>query len=88
MGAVGIVYVPGVLIAIALLGVFRFLIIKHMPRAAVIASTLLAIIMQVLPVANPVAWLGTGVSLIIALRHLSDWNRVYPTNREGGTNHA
>lgn len=76
-GALGGQYLPAVLIGLALLGLVR-LIIRHTPRAVIVTMLCLPPILWLLPIEPPVFWLGTGLALLIALRHLSDWNRVYP----------
>lgn len=77
-GALGSLYLPAVLIGLALVGMAR-LIIRHTPRAVIVAMLCLPPILWLLPIEPPVFWLGTGLALLIALRHLSDWNRVYPS---------
>ena len=77
MGAV-VVYAPlAVLIAAALLGALRFTLIRHTPRATIVAALLVPVALLLLRVTPPVFGLGTAVSLIIALRHTADWNRQY-----------
>lgn len=78
-GALGGQYLPAVLIGLALVGLARP-IIRHTPRAVIVAMLCLPPILWFLPIELPVFWLGTGLATLIALRHLSDWNRVYPSH--------
>jgi glycerol-3-phosphate acyltransferase PlsY len=77
MGAVGSLYPLAVLVAAGLLGLLRFTVIRHTPRATVAASLCLPVVLYFLQTRAEVFWLGTGISLLVALRHLSDWNRAY-----------
>lgn len=65
-----------VLLALALLGVARAFI-NHTPRAVVASMLVLPPVLLALEVRPPVFWLATGTALVIALRHLSDWDREY-----------
>lgn len=65
------------LIAALLLAVLRLLVIRHTPRAAVVASVLVVPAAALLPLPQAAFWLSAGVAALIALRHLSDWDRVY-----------
>lgn len=65
------------LIAVLLLAGLRLLVITHTPRAAVVALLLVVPAAALLPLPPAAFWLAAGVATLIALRHLSDWNRVY-----------
>jgi len=64
--------------------VFRLFIIRHTPRAVVVISLLLPIILWPLRgfvgLNLPTYVLTTGAVLLIAARHTADWNRVYDTD--------
>jgi hypothetical protein len=66
-----------VLAAILSLAVIRLLIIKHTPRATIVASTVIPITLFLTHAPSPVFWLGTGIAMLASLRHAADWNRVY-----------
>jgi acyl phosphate:glycerol-3-phosphate acyltransferase len=76
-GALASWALPALLIVAALLVVFR-LITGHTPRATIAACLCAPVVFWLLPTSPPVFWLGTVASLLIAIRHLHDWNRVYP----------
>lgn len=65
-----------VVLALAMLGVARAFI-NHTPRAVVASMLALPPVLLALQVAPTLFWLATGTALVIALRHLSDWDRVY-----------
>lgn len=67
-----------VILATVTLGIVRFLIIKHTPRATIIAALCLPIYALILQLPLPLLVMVTGVSVFIALRHTVDWNRQYP----------
>jgi glycerol-3-phosphate acyltransferase PlsY len=77
MGAVGFVAPLMVLIAAVLLAFLRFIVIKHTPRAVVIASLAVVPVAYVMKYPSPVVMLTTFVCIVIAYRHTTDWNRVY-----------
>ena len=67
-----------VVLATATLGIMRFFIIKHTPRATIIAALCLPVYALLLQLPLPLFVMVTGVSVFIALRHIVDWNREYP----------
>ena len=75
-GAVGLLWPLAVVAAAAIL-IAALLVLRHPPRAAVVTFFVLPVVLWLLPVAPHVFWLATGGGLVIALRHLSDWNREY-----------
>ncbi len=77
MGAIATQQWVLVVIAAALLGIIRFLIVKHTPRATVVASLILVPVAWLLRPSLPVFVLTAGVSLFIAARHTTDWDRKY-----------
>lgn len=76
MGAVASQDPLAVLIAATLAGLFK-LILRHTPRATIAASLCLPPVLWLLPVTPLVFWLGTLIALLVAFRHLGDWNRIY-----------
>lgn len=81
-GASGSQYLPGPFIAAGLWAVF-YLILRHPPRASFGAAVTAPIIVWLLGPEPRAAWLITGVCAIIAVRHLSDWNRQYDLEARG-----
>lgn len=77
MGAVVVVAWPVGLIAAALLALLRFVVVKHTPRATVIAALLSTPLGFLLGYSLPVALLAALACIVIAYRHTSDWNRKY-----------
>lgn len=75
-GAVGLLSPLAVVVTAAILG-GTILLLRHPPRAAVLTSVLMPLALWLLPTAPHVFWLATFGGLIIAVRHLSDWNREY-----------
>jgi len=65
------------LVAAALLGIIRFAIIKHTPRATVAAALLAIVAAALLNLPPPVFVMALGVCGFITVRHLMDWNRKY-----------
>jgi glycerol-3-phosphate acyltransferase PlsY len=80
-GAVGSQAPLAVVIALGLLAVFRLFIIRHTPRAVVVITLLLPIILWPLRsfvgLDLPAYLLMAGAVLLIGVRHTVDWNRVY-----------
>ena len=75
-GAVGLLSPLAVVVTAVILGA-TILLLRHPPRAAVLTSVLMPIALWLLPIVPHVFWLATLGGLIIAVRHLSDWNREY-----------
>jgi len=74
----GISLVPqAVAIGGVALVILRFGVIKHTPRATVVAALLIPPAAWFLNLSQPIFWLVLGVSVLIAYRHVSDWKRVY-----------
>jgi len=80
-GATGSQAPLAVVVALGLLAVFRLFIVRHTPRATVITSVLLPVILwplrTLLHLDLPTYVLAAVASLLIATRHTTDWNRVY-----------
>jgi len=80
-GATGSQAPLAVVIALGLLAVFRLFIVRHTPRATTIVSVLLPLILwplrSLLHLDLPTYLLAAVASLLIAARHMTDWNRVY-----------
>lgn len=73
-GAIAVYYPLAVLIGLALFGLARAFLARHRPRAVAVAALTLPPVLFALGLSPPVFWLGTGIALIVALRHLSEWN--------------
>jgi len=76
-GAVLTVAWPVVLVAAASLAVLRVLLIRHTPRATIAASLTISPMLWLIGSSPPIFWLGTGIAVLIIVRHMSDWNRRY-----------
>jgi glycerol-3-phosphate acyltransferase PlsY len=69
------------LVAGLALVVIRLFIIKHSPRAVIAALLTVPITLWLTRASGPVMMLGSGIALLLIVRHTADWNRVYPTER-------
>jgi glycerol-3-phosphate acyltransferase PlsY len=69
------------LAALLTLLIVRLFLIKHSPRAVIVSLTVVPLVLIVLREPPPIFVQGTGMALILVLRHLADWNRVYHTDR-------
>ncbi len=77
IGAAVLAAWPVVLVAAVSLAMIRFLIIRHSPRATIVASLTIPVTMRLLGYPTPIFWLGTGIATLAILRYASDWNRKY-----------
>jgi acyl phosphate:glycerol-3-phosphate acyltransferase len=77
LGAILVAYWPLGLIAAALLGVIRFAIIKHTPRASIAAALLTIVAAALMNLPMPTFVMVVGVCGFIIARHIVDWNRKY-----------
>jgi glycerol-3-phosphate acyltransferase PlsY len=68
---------PVVLAAATLLVVVRFLLIRHTPRAAIIALLVVPPMLWLLRYPPALFWSGTGIVALLIARHAADWNRNY-----------
>jgi glycerol-3-phosphate acyltransferase PlsY len=69
---------PLLAVMLVLLAVIRFVFIKHTPRATIATCLLVTpIAWLVFRYTGPDLWLAILISLLLAYRHLIDWNRVY-----------
>lgn len=76
-GALGLYFplaVPGALLVLAF---FYLLLVRHMPRAVIFTMLTVPALMLLPDVTPSVYWLAVFCAAVIALRHLSDWNRIY-----------
>jgi glycerol-3-phosphate acyltransferase PlsY len=77
IGAVITLAWPVVLVAAVSLTIIRFLIIRHSPRATIVASFTIPLALGLLRYPPPIFWLGTGIAALAIMRHASDWDREY-----------
>lgn len=77
MGAVAAYAWPAVIFAGAALTIVRFLIVRHTPRAVIVASLLTVPAAGLMRFPLPVFVLTAGIALLIGARHTIDWNRKY-----------
>jgi glycerol-3-phosphate acyltransferase PlsY len=77
MGAVIIYAWPAVFFAGVALAIIRFLIVKHTPRAVIVAALLIPPAAWFMRLPLPVFVLTAGIALLVAARHTIDWNRKY-----------
>lgn len=77
MGAVVAYAWPAVLFAGLALAIFRFVILKHTPRAVIVAALLTVPAAGLMRFDLSVFVLVASVALFIAARHTIDWNRKY-----------
>jgi glycerol-3-phosphate acyltransferase PlsY len=77
VGAVVVYALPAVIFAVVALVIIRFLIVRHTPRAVIIASGLT--LLAAWPMGFPlhVFALVAAITLLIGARHTIDWNRKY-----------
>lgn len=68
---------PVVLIAAGSLAIIRFLIIRHSPRATIVASFTIPVALWLFRSPPPIFWLGTGIAALAIMRHAGDWDRKY-----------
>ncbi len=61
--------------------VVRLFLIRHTPRAVIVSLAVVPLMLALLRAPLPVFVQGTGAALILVLRHRTDWNRVYHTDR-------
>lgn len=73
-GAIAVYYPLAVLIGPALFGLARAFLTSNRPRAVVVAALALPPVLFALGLSPPIFWLGTGIALVIALRHLAEWD--------------
>ena len=66
----------GFLIAIALL-LILVLTIRHSARASVFTGLLVAPVFWIMNLRDTIFWVALGAGLVIAVRFLIDWNRMY-----------
>jgi hypothetical protein len=82
-GATGALAPLAVVIALGMLAIVRLFVVQHTPRATVIVSILLPVVLWPLRsfvgLDLPAYLLAAVASLLIAARHTTDWNRVYTT---------
>ncbi|MBN1311233.1 MAG: glycerol-3-phosphate acyltransferase [Anaerolineae bacterium] len=68
---------PVVVVAAASLAAIRILLIRHTPRATIAASLTIPPALWLFDYPPQIFWLGTGIAVLIIVRHMSDWNRQY-----------
>lgn len=80
-GATGALAPLAVVIALGMLAIVRLFIVRHTPRATVVVSLLLPVVLWPLRsfvgLDLPSYLMAAVASLLIAARHTTDWNRVY-----------
>jgi acyl phosphate:glycerol-3-phosphate acyltransferase len=77
MGAVVIYAWVAVLFAGVGLAIIRFLIVKHTPRAVIVAALLVVPAAWLMRLSPPIFVLTAGIAMLIAARHTVDWGRKY-----------
>ncbi len=68
---------PVVPVIIALWAALRFTLIRHTPRAVAFAALTTGPVAWLFGASPPVVVLGAAGGMVLFLRHLSDWHRVY-----------
>lgn len=75
---------PLTLAATVGLAILARVFISHNQRSVIAAALALPPVLFVMPVSPLAFWLGTGIALILALRHIEDWDRtigIGPTSK-------
>ena len=71
-------------VVVALWAALRFTVIRHTPRSVALAALATGPVAWLLNASPPVIALGAAGGLVLFLRHLGDWHRIYRRSvREG-----